>query len=78
MAIQIAIAALPLFEGANGEEPILAAHDRLSPIGLISTTTFDHEGGNSLGFLQLDPSQGSFRCELHEAGRAQEISLAGC
>jgi hypothetical protein len=75
MALQIAIAAKPLFHGVADKEAIIAKHDRISPICLRSTTSFGFNEGNRFGFIMLAPTKRGWHPELTKAKRQDDIPL---
>jgi len=75
MALQIAIAAKPLLHSAADKVAILAKHDRVSPIGLRSTTSFGFNEGNRFGFIMLAPTKRGWHPELTKAKRQADIPL---
>lgn len=75
MALQIAVAAKPLFHPVAGREPLLAPHHRTSPVGLRSTTSFGVTEGNTFGFIMLAPNKAGFHPEFSRGIRNEEVVL---
>ena len=75
MALQIAIAAKPLFEGGADSDAILVKHHRVSPIRLRSTTSFGFNEGNRFGFIMLAPTKRGWHPELTKAKRQDDMPL---